>query len=77
MNLAAALISGMRPRQWTKNVLVFAALVPAAATLSAGSLVFALAAFGIFCLASSGVYLINDALDVKVDRAHPIKKIDL
>ncbi|MBA3287593.1 MAG: decaprenyl-phosphate phosphoribosyltransferase [Acidimicrobiia bacterium] len=63
-----------RPRQWAKNVLVFAA--PGAAGVlddwpEAGK---ALLAFVAFCLAASGIYLWNDALDVDADRQHPTKR---
>lgn len=63
-----------RPRQWTKNVLVFA--VPAAAgRLGDGDVLVASAlAFLAFVLASSGTYLINDAADAEADRLHPIKR---
>jgi len=67
----------MRPHQWTKNLAVFAALVFAqklgirgdelAATLSA------VAAFFLFCAASSATYLLNDVCDVERDRRHPRK----
>ena len=70
---AAHLIRSLRPRQWTKNLLVFAGLIfgqklddPRAAGLAAG-------AFGVFCLLSSTVYLINDIRDREADRLHPAK----
>ena len=74
MTSARVLVRAMRPRQWPKNVLVLAA--PAAAgvvfqpqaALETGVAVLA------FILASSGVYLANDILDVGADRAHPTKR---
>lgn len=68
-----AWIRAVRVRQWSKNVLVLAA--PAAAgALGAGHVLFStIAAFGVFCLLSSGVYLINDACDAEDDRHHPVK----
>lgn len=64
----------MRPRQWTKNVFVFAALVFDRQLTKIASLERTLAAFVIFCLLSSSVYIMNDLLDVEADRHHPIKK---
>lgn len=64
----------MRPRQWTKNVFVFAALVFDRQLTVLSSLERTAAAFAIFCLLSSSVYLINDVMDVEADRNHPIKK---
>ncbi|WP_067696418.1 decaprenyl-phosphate phosphoribosyltransferase [Nocardia jejuensis] len=79
--LGGGLIKAMRPRQWVKNVLVLAAPLAAGKT-AAGDIVLTdvtvLAnvgiAFVVFCLAASGIYLINDALDVEADRAHPTKR---
>ncbi len=69
------LLISARPRQWTKNILILAA--PAAAGLLGhgnviGRLCITIVAF---CLLSSGGYLINDALDVDHDRAHPRKRL--
>jgi decaprenyl-phosphate phosphoribosyltransferase len=67
-------IRGMRPRQWTKNVLVFVAPAAAGVISHRTGFLHTLAAFGIFCAAASGLYLANDAADHKVDRLHPVKK---
>ncbi len=63
----------MRPRQWTKNLFVFAGLIFGDKLMDAGSGLVAVAAFGVFCLLSSTVYLINDVLDRDAVRLHPIK----
>jgi len=65
-----------RPRQWVKNVLVFAApFLALAHATDRGSMVFAaVIAFISFSLVASSVYLINDAVDVESDRQHPTKK---
>jgi decaprenyl-phosphate phosphoribosyltransferase len=64
-----------RPRQWTKNVLVFAA-PGAAGVLSHGHDVLrAAATFGVFCLVASGTYFVNDSLDADSDRHHPTKRL--
>jgi len=68
------LFKAMRPRQWTKNAFVFAALVFDRQLLLPKSLEHTFLAFVIFCLLSSSVYLINDILDVDADRNHPVKK---
>ncbi len=70
----AAYIRLARPKQWVKNVLVVAA--PAAAgVLGDSTALFRTAiAFICFCLAASGTYYINDALDVEADRRHPTKR---
>jgi 4-hydroxybenzoate polyprenyltransferase len=71
-----ALFKSMRPRQWTKNVFVLAALV-FDRQLSLHNFIpleRTLAAFIIFCFISSSVYLINDLLDIEADRAHPTKR---
>ena len=73
-SLLLGLVRLARPRQWIKNLLVFAA-PGAAGVLGHGSVVQrALAVFGIFCLASAGTYFVNDTLDVAADRQHPQKR---
>jgi decaprenyl-phosphate phosphoribosyltransferase len=64
----------MRPRQWVKNVLVTAAPLAAGRLFERGVLLDTVIAFAAFCLAASAVYLLNDALDVEADRAHPTKR---
>jgi 4-hydroxybenzoate polyprenyltransferase/phosphoserine phosphatase len=69
-----ATIRAMRPHQWVKNLLVF---VPILASQSLGDWPGLLATFGIFasfCVTASGVYLINDLLDLATDRRHPRKR---
>lgn len=67
-------IRALRPKQWMKNVLVFAAPVAAGVINQRDLLIKTLLAFVAFCLASSGTYLINDARDVESDRQHPTKR---
>ena len=73
-NLPAGLLKAVRPRQWVKNVLVLAAPVAAGKVGELSVLGDAAVAFVAFCLAASGIYLINDALDVEADREHPRKR---
>jgi decaprenyl-phosphate phosphoribosyltransferase len=65
-------IAALRPRQWTKNLVVFAAPL-FAFSINLQSLLGSLLAFTLFCCASSSFYLINDIADVESDRQHPVK----
>ena len=69
----AALVAAMRPRQWLKNVLVFAAPLAAGSIFELDVLLPSILAFVVFCLMSSATYLINDIRDIEADRAHPTK----
>ncbi|HET6846956.1 MAG TPA: decaprenyl-phosphate phosphoribosyltransferase [Anaerolineales bacterium] len=69
-----ALIKTMRPRQWTKNIFVFAALVFDKQLLIPESFLRTLAGFFLFCLVSSSVYIFNDLVDIEADRQHPQKR---
>lgn len=69
-----AILRLMRPKQWSKNLLVFAGLLFTGSFNDSELLVRALIAFAAMCLASSGTYALNDALDVERDRRHPKKK---
>lgn len=64
----------MRPRQWSKNIFVFAALVFDSKLFDVPSLLRTLAAFILLCFMSSAVYLMNDLADIESDRQHPIKR---
>lgn len=72
--MITALLKTMRPRQWTKNVFIFAALVFDKQLLNADAFLRTLAGFALFCLISSSVYILNDLADVEADRQHPDKK---
>ncbi len=63
-----------RPKQWSKNVLVFAAPGAAGVLTDATEFVQSIVAFVAFCLVSSGLYVLNDANDVEADRLHPTKR---
>ncbi|MGQ0804481.1 MAG: decaprenyl-phosphate phosphoribosyltransferase [Actinomycetota bacterium] len=73
-SLARGLLRTARPKQWAKNVLVFAAPGAAGVLTEADELGRTLAAFAAFCLAASGTYFLNDALDADADRRHPTKR---
>ncbi len=72
--MLTALFKTMRPRQWTKNVFLFAALVFDKQLFIVDSFLRTLAGFALFCLISSSVYIFNDLADVEADRQHPEKK---
>lgn len=73
--MMSPLVALLRPAQWVKNLLVFAALifsknlfVPEAAALS-------IVAFASFCLLASAAYVLNDIVDLENDRRHPVKRL--
>lgn len=68
------LLKAMRPRQWTKNVFLLAALVFDRQLFQLDALVNTIQAFIIFCLLSSSVYLFNDVMDIEADKNHPVKR---
>jgi 4-hydroxybenzoate polyprenyltransferase len=71
---ARAALEAMRPRQWSKNLLLFAGIVFAAELGDATRWAEAIAAFAAYCLASSACYLVNDVVDASHDRLHPVKR---
>ncbi|KQU07653.1 phosphoribose diphosphate--decaprenyl-phosphate phosphoribosyltransferase [Rhodococcus sp. Leaf7] len=73
-NLASGIVKAVRPRQWVKNVLVLAAPLAAGSVTESSVLLPVALAFLVFCMAASGIYLVNDAMDVEADRAHPTKR---
>jgi decaprenyl-phosphate phosphoribosyltransferase len=73
LQVAGGLVKAARPRQWVKNVLVLAAPLASADLTQISVLTKVAVAFVAFCLAASAVYLLNDAIDVAEDRAHPVK----
>jgi 4-hydroxybenzoate polyprenyltransferase len=68
------MVAALRPRQWTKNLLLFAGIVFAAELGDASRWAGALAAFAAYCAASSAAYLLNDVRDATADRLHPVKR---
>lgn len=68
------LLRALRPKQWTKNLFVFAALLLTLSFQDAGRNAAALTAFVAMCLLSSATYLANDLMDRERDRNHPRKR---
>jgi 4-hydroxybenzoate polyprenyltransferase len=81
-NVARELLKAMRPKQWVKNVFVFAAIAFSEQRLwrfwdpavGPEQLLRVIGAFVAFCMAASAIYLVNDLVDIEKDRAHPKKR---
>ncbi|MFD3271640.1 decaprenyl-phosphate phosphoribosyltransferase [Paenibacillus dendritiformis] len=73
-NTMILLFVQLRPKQWVKNLLVFAALIFSIKISNLEMLYNSVIAFTLFCLVSSCVYILNDFLDREADSNHPIKK---
>jgi len=67
-------LRALRPKQWVKNVLVFAAPGSAGILFDGDELWRALGAFAVLSVAASGTYLLNDVVDADADRRHPTKR---
>jgi len=68
------LIRTMRPKQWTKNVIIYAGLVFDGQLFILDSFLRVTLSFVLLCLAASTIYIINDLVDIERDRQHPKKK---
>jgi 4-hydroxybenzoate polyprenyltransferase len=73
LGISGVLLS-LRPEQWTKNLIVFAALIFGQRLFDPAAVGRSLAAFLIFCALSGVVYLLNDVSDREADRLHPLKR---
>lgn len=73
--MPTALIAAMRPKQWSKNLIIFAGLVFSQNFFDVDYLRTSVLAFIAFCLAASSVYIINDIKDIEQDLLHPVKKL--
>jgi len=73
-SLPRAAFLALRPKQWVKNLILFAPLVFSLNIHDRDKDLAALAAFAVFCLTSSAVYLFNDVIDRENDRRHPVKR---
>ena len=72
--LLKALLKTMRPKQWTKQVFVFAALVFDRKLTNTAALLHTVITAMLFCLISRAVYIVNDLVDIEKDRLHPTKR---
>jgi 4-hydroxybenzoate polyprenyltransferase len=75
MDTFKAFLENLRPRQWTKNLLLFAAVIFAQKLGEPACLTRAFLGAVVFCLASGAVYVYNDMIDRDLDRLHPYKKL--
>ncbi|MBI3109647.1 decaprenyl-phosphate phosphoribosyltransferase [Candidatus Daviesbacteria bacterium] len=69
------IVKAGRPRQWIKNLAVFAALIFSGTLLDQGNQIKTIEAFFLFCAFSSATYLLNDCFDIERDKLHPFKKL--
>ena len=74
MSLPRALLVSLRPHQWTKNLVVLAALAFSKHLFDGDAVARAAMAFATFCVLSGAVYLVNDLVDLERDRLHPTKR---
>lgn len=74
LSIGSALLRSTRPQQWIKNTLVFAGLIFSQQLTDPGAVRSSVLTFGLFVLASGGIYLVNDILDRDADRVHPLKR---
>lgn len=74
MSLPRALLVSLRPHQWTKNLVVLAALAFSKHLFDGDAVMRAGVAFAVFCGLSGAVYLVNDLTDLERDRLHPLKR---
>lgn len=74
MDTVRYLMLSLRPKQWTKNLILFAGLLFSQNFLNKALFLETLFAFFIFCFLSGAVYLVNDLVDAQKDRKHPEKK---
>ena len=72
--LFPALLATLRPMQWIKNFFIFGPLLFSRLLTNQATDLRVLAGFVLFCLASSGVYVLNDLMDLEADRLHPTKR---
>lgn len=74
MQTLIGLFRSVRPRQWSKNLILFAGLIFSRSLTDPHLLSVAFLSFLLFCLASGAIYLLNDVIDLEHDRAHPDKR---
>jgi 4-hydroxybenzoate polyprenyltransferase len=67
------ILATLRPQQWVKNFVLLAGLIFSQNLDKPDFILKSLAAFALFCLLSSSVYIFNDIMDVESDRKHPLK----
>ncbi len=71
--LPVLILRSMRPKQWTKNIILFAPLVFSQTITNKQLAISSFISFMVFCFLSGSVYILNDLIDIKQDRVHPLK----
>ena len=71
--LPALILRSMRPKQWTKNIILFAPLIFSQNITNKQLAISSLISFMVFCFLSGSVYILNDLIDIKQDKVHPLK----
>src|SRR5262245_17213063 len=74
LSMLSLLLVSTRPREWIKNAFLFAALFFSQNLLNPTLLLRTFLAFGLYCMAAGGVYLMNDIKDRHEDKKHPQKR---
>jgi len=74
MKIILLIISTMRPKQWVKNLFIFAPVIFSLHFLNFSEFKQVIIAFSLFCLITGSIYILNDSIDVNSDRQHPKKK---
>ena len=75
MKTFKAVLKSMRPKQWSKNLIIFAGILFSQNITELPMLLSVIAAFVIFCVISGAVYIFNDIADLDSDRKHPVKAL--
>ena len=71
--LPALILRSMRPKQWTKNIILFAPLIFSQNISNKQLAIYSFISFIVFCILSSSVYILNDLIDIEQDKVHPLK----
>jgi 4-hydroxybenzoate polyprenyltransferase len=71
--LPVLILRSMRPKQWTKNIILFAPLIFSQNITNKQLAISAFISFIVFCFLSGSVYILNDLIDIKQDMVHPLK----
>jgi len=75
IHTVGAILESFRPKQWIKNLFIFAGILFSRNIFKLGLLLKVIFAFFIFCLISSCIYIINDIIDIERDKQHPVKSL--
>ena len=71
--MPALILRSMRPKQWTKNIILFAPLIFSQNITNKQLAISSFISFIVFCILSGSVYILNDLIDIKQDKVHPLK----